>query len=333
MARYTRISYVFVCIGRQKRNDCTQRTLLIPWVEERVEEHYRNFQLDPKLREQIQTTLIDEFWSVRQHVQIENRLLTTQKERLTNERASLLQAHYAGAVPLDLLKAEQDRIARQLADIDSRLKADAIEFDQLQTGLRKALDYATNCYEVYMHARPRERRLLNQALLSYIEVSEEVIEFDPAEPFRVLLSDEMANTAQEYIATRHESVNKHQRHSLPSLTSVLQNETNAVTTVEPHSGLKERTMVTGLKESTLVEPKVELRGFEPLTPTLPVWCATNCAIAPRSCAHRSYTTGHCPSKLLFRRHQARPQTAKDPAPSAFPAPPPNRRQRSAARSR
>jgi hypothetical protein len=28
---------------------------------------------------------------------------------------------------------------------------------------------------------------------------------------------------------------------------------------------------------------VELRGFEPLTPTLPVWCATNCAIAPKMC--------------------------------------------------
>ena len=25
---------------------------------------------------------------------------------------------------------------------------------------------------------------------------------------------------------------------------------------------------------------VELRGFEPLTPTLPVWCATNCAKTP-----------------------------------------------------
>ena len=25
---------------------------------------------------------------------------------------------------------------------------------------------------------------------------------------------------------------------------------------------------------------VELTGFEPVTPTLPVWCATNCAIAP-----------------------------------------------------
>ncbi len=27
--------------------------------------------------------------------------------------------------------------------------------------------------------------------------------------------------------------------------------------------------------------RVELRGLEPLTPTLPVWCATSCATAPR----------------------------------------------------
>src|SRR6516225_8550541 len=32
---------------------------------------------------------------------------------------------------------------------------------------------------------------------------------------------------------------------------------------------------------------VELRGLEPLTPTLPVWCATSCAIAPISCALQS----------------------------------------------
>src|ERR1700749_3741537 len=44
---------------------------------------------------------------------------------------------------------------------------------------------------------------------------------------------------------------------------------------------------------------VELRGLEPLTPTLPVWCATSCAIAPCR-AHRSYTTGNRPSKLLLR---------------------------------
>ena len=50
---------------------------------------------------------------------------------------------------------------------------------------------------------------------------------------------------------------------------------------------------------------VELRGLEPLTPTLPVWCATSCAIAPRSCAARNYTTGNFPSKLLVRPPQRR----------------------------
>jgi hypothetical protein len=67
-----------------------------------------------------------------------------------------------------------------------------------------------------MHARPRERRLLNQALFSRIEVSEEVIEFDLAEPFKALFSDEMADTAQHYIAARHASVNRQQRDSLPN---------------------------------------------------------------------------------------------------------------------
>jgi site-specific DNA recombinase len=33
---------------------------------------------------------------------------------------------------------------------------------------------------------------------------------------------------------------------------------------------------TGSSKTSLVE----LRGLEPLTPTLPVWCATSCAIAP-----------------------------------------------------
>ena len=31
---------------------------------------------------------------------------------------------------------------------------------------------------------------------------------------------------------------------------------------------------------SIKNPLVELRGLEPLTPTLPVWCATSCAIAP-----------------------------------------------------
>src|SRR3954465_1173422 len=39
--------------------------------------------------------------------------------------------------------------------------------------------------------------------------------------------------------------------------------------------------VSGAFVAVAREPKwVELRGLEPLTPTLPVWCATSCATAP-----------------------------------------------------
>lgn len=292
----------FICIGRhQKRTDCTQRAMLISIVEERIEEHYRGHQLDPKLRDEIEATLLDEFSSLRQQLQRESHHLTTQKERLTNERARLLQAHYASAVPLDLLKAEQDRIARQLADIDGRLGATDIEFDKLETCLRKALDYATHSYEAYMQAAPQERRLLNQALFSRIEVSEEDITFNLAEPFKTLFSHEMAAAAQQHGAARCATAHK-QQSSQPNLTSSILTQEN---TKPAHSGAglasttstdSSISLVKGLKEPVLVE----LRGLEPLTPTLPVWCATSCAIAPRSRAHRSYTNGNTRSKPLVR---------------------------------
>ncbi len=82
---------------------------------------------------------------------------------------------------------------------------------------------------------------------------------------------------------------------------------------------------------------VELRGLEPLTPTLPVWCATSCAIAPRSRAHRSYTTGNGPSKLLVIPARRLTRTPSDPPPAPprpeSRAPPPSRWRRSAERSR
>ena len=41
----------------------------------------------------------------------------------------------------------------------------------------------------------------------------------------------------------------------------------------------ETTQAVLRKENGLID-RVELRGLEPLTPTLPVWCATSCATAP-----------------------------------------------------
>src|SRR5262249_15808724 len=62
---------------------------------------------------------------------------------------------------------------------------------------------------------------------------------------------------------------------------------------------------------------VELRGLEPLTPTLPVWCATSCATAPRTAHTREPTSeltrarGWAAQSITTpRRHADGPQTPR-----------------------
>ena len=53
------------------------------------------------------------------HAKLEVEGLTREKHDLLNQRDKLLQAHYAGAVPLDQLKDEQDRISTALTQIST----------------------------------------------------------------------------------------------------------------------------------------------------------------------------------------------------------------------
>ena len=86
--------------------------------------------------------LIDELSGAQTQVEAANQQLVARKQQLTHERTKLLQAHYAGAVPLELLKTEQDRITTQLEAVESKLEATAVEFETVRTNLRLALDLA-----------------------------------------------------------------------------------------------------------------------------------------------------------------------------------------------
>jgi site-specific DNA recombinase len=79
-------------------------------VERKVEDLYRDRQIDSKVRSAFERTLIIEFESIKQESAKERERLLKRQQRLLGERDKLLQAHYAEAIPLDLLKTEQDRI-------------------------------------------------------------------------------------------------------------------------------------------------------------------------------------------------------------------------------
>lgn len=187
--RHGTVYSYFVCIARhQKRNDCTQRAVLVSKVEELVEEAYESEQLDPKYRDTMEAAIREDLATHFKGSEKQIQRLETQQKQLLNERKALLQAHYAGAVPLDLLKSEQDRIARSLAEVGNQLDSVGLNYGGMLKKLHTMFDYAVYCHKAYMRAQPQERRLLNQALFNRIRVFESRVEFDLTEPFAYMLN-------------------------------------------------------------------------------------------------------------------------------------------------
>ena len=108
---------------------------------------------------------------------------------LETERRKLLQAHLAGAVPLDLMKEEQDRITKELANAGAVLANTEVHWEALEENLTKALGLAAHFGEAYRRARPNERRWFNQAILEsvHVDVDGRIENVVLAEPFRTFL--------------------------------------------------------------------------------------------------------------------------------------------------
>ena len=103
-----------------------------------VENLYRQIQLPPawvrQLTEELEAEIVD-----RQAEASERRVLLTKTlAKLAEERGKLLQAFYANAIPLDLLKAEQDRIGAAEQAAKAELETTEGDLDGWQVILRTA---------------------------------------------------------------------------------------------------------------------------------------------------------------------------------------------------
>ena len=99
--------------------------------------------------------------------------LAARRTELEGEQTKLLQAHYAGAIPLDLLKREQDRITTSLETIDFRVRAHNCEYADARANLDDSLLLLANIADIYANADDANRRLCNQALFKAIYVDED----------------------------------------------------------------------------------------------------------------------------------------------------------------
>ena len=179
----------FVCSARHnKRNDCRQRSLLIDEVAAKIEELYERISFTPEFRVLIEQWITTQIDNLSEESKDELERLRLQKDKLEREQRKLLQAHYADAVPLDLLKEEQTRIGNALKNITNQMSAHQEEYTEATNLLRAAFELLTDCGKAYKLADDFARRCFNQALFEKIMVFDDLtISAEYAEPFDEIL--------------------------------------------------------------------------------------------------------------------------------------------------
>ncbi len=192
----------FYCLGQRgpARTGCRQPYILAGDAEALVEDLYRRIQLPPswvsRLTEELEAEIVE-----RQVEASERRVvLTKMLAKLADERAKLLQDFYANAIPLDLLKTEQDRIGSAKQAAKRELEATEGDLDGWQDVLRTAIRLAGNCHAAYLKARPSVRRRFNDAVIEAVYIKDRKIgraEF--SEVFAPLFSRPSSNKALKVV--------------------------------------------------------------------------------------------------------------------------------------
>ena len=166
----------FICARRQRLHDCSFKAVLIEVVEAQMQEVYRRLYVNEGDRQEIERYLLAELARIEGEKDRNVRSLTVRRTNLEDERRRLLQAHYAGAVPLELLKEEQDRLGRELAGIQRQLDAYQADATLVRAHVEQALDLLEDCYRLYMAAPDHLRKQLNQVFFERVLVNPAVDE-------------------------------------------------------------------------------------------------------------------------------------------------------------
>lgn len=188
----------FFCYGRQAKNGCDLPFLSTAEVEEAVTRAYGDIELGQALSEEVREQLLGALKRSTAGLEQERSRQQKRVKQLDNERRRLVRAHLEGAIPVDLLKEEQDRIADELAQAQRQLNATDVDWDTVETNLTLALGLVSDCKQAYRRGGPQVRRRYNQAFWEAIFVDDDGVSYARlAQPFSQVLPEEIKESVGE----------------------------------------------------------------------------------------------------------------------------------------
>jgi site-specific DNA recombinase len=199
----------FFCLGQrgQTRTGCQQPYVLAGDAEALVEDVYRRVQLPASWMQQVAAEMEAEIAQRRAESMERQAALTKKLARIADERQKLLRAFYGNAIPIELLKSEQDRLTGEERAAKRELEVAEADLGDWEDVLRTAIKLAGNCHAAYMRARPSVRRRFNQAVLEAVYVKDrKVARAEFSEVFAPLFSRPSSNRPLQVVPTGFEPV-------------------------------------------------------------------------------------------------------------------------------
>ena len=182
----------FLCVKKKTRtSNCRRPAVRLERIEAGIARFYTQFRISTERVEQIRTGVRAELASQQAQTQRGVARATKRKAQLTAERQKLLQAHYAEAIPPDLLGSEMKRLTRAMAEADAEVAQAKTTTADLEAVLDAALAAAANCQTAYLSAPDGVRRLINQGFFKRLLIGEDgsVEHAELTEPFAALLAE------------------------------------------------------------------------------------------------------------------------------------------------
>lgn len=166
----------FYCLGTKMGRGCTHtKHVLASEIEEQIEELYAQIQLPKDSVERLIKDFEAELVSRQEHQAMEEQFILKKMSKLNSEKMRLVKAYLAGALPMDVMKIEQDRIADEMAVAENRMKIITTQFEHYKGILARAAELASCCADAYKGCSDKYKRLFNQAIFEKIYVKDKKI--------------------------------------------------------------------------------------------------------------------------------------------------------------
>ena len=244
--------FYFMCMGRQ-RHTCDLPHLPVERVETAVLDLYATLVLPADLRARI-TARMEEALQESDTINAElHKRVAEHLAKLETQEDHFLDLIGDPDWPQEKIAARLHKIRDERARLAARLDGQQPDLATGQAALSEALDLLADPQELYRRADQHARQALNRTFFAKIYIDAT----DDSRPHAA--ADELTPKIAPLVDVARRP-----------------HDNGSATRGGTADLLRSALRGTGSSNAKMVEP----RGLEPLTPTLPVWCATSCATAP-----------------------------------------------------